>query len=77
MEEFGDKKDVEMDVSGDNASLQIRSRFPKDEAVLARFGKKQQFRVSSCPYALLCQLHKQDQPQLSAGDFDTNRGCRL
>ena len=77
MEDFVGKNDVEMDVLGDNASLQSRQRFPKDEAVLARFGKKQQFRVSSDPHAFLSQLHKQGQPQLSAGKFDTDGGCRL
>ena len=51
MEEVAGKNDVEMDVLGDNASLQTHQRFPRDEAVLARFGKKQQFRVSSFPYA--------------------------
>ena len=72
MEDFVDKNDVEMDVLGDNVSLQSRQRFPKDEAVLARFGKKQQFRVSSFPYASFSQLHKQRQLQLSLGHFATD-----
>ena len=77
MEDFVHKNDVEMDVLGDNVSLQGHQRFPKDEAVLARFGKKQQFRVRSYPYALMSQLYKQGQPQLSVGNFYTDRGCRL
>ena len=59
MGDFVDKNDVEMDVLGDDASLQSHQRFPKDEAVLARFGKKQQFRVSFYPHPLSFQLHKQ------------------
>ena len=58
MEDSVDKNDVEMVVLGDDASLQSRQRFPKDEAVLARFGKKQQLRVSPFPHVLLSQLHK-------------------
>ena len=47
MEELADKNDVTVDVLGKNPSLRSHQRFPKDEAVLARFGKQQQFRVSS------------------------------
>lgn len=46
MEELADKTDVEVDVLGKNPSLTSHQRFPRDEAVLARFGKQQQFRVS-------------------------------
>ena len=47
MEEIADKNDVEVNVLGKNPSLRSTQRFPRDEAVLARFGKQQQFRVSS------------------------------
>ena len=77
MEEFTDKNDVETAVLGDNASLQSHLRFPKDEAVLARFGKKQQFRVSFYPYALFFEFQKQAKPQLSVSNLPTNRGHRL
>ena len=77
MEKSVEKNDVEMDVVGENASLRSHQRFPKDEAVLARFGKKQQFRVSSYLCALLSQLHKPAEPQLSVGNFNTDRRCRL
>ena len=46
MEEIADKNDVEVDVLAKNPSLRSHQRFPRDEAVLARFGKQQQFRVS-------------------------------
>ena len=77
MEGFVDKNDVEMVVLGDSASLQSHQRFPKDEAVLARFGKKQQFRVSSFPHVLLSQLHKQGQPLLCVDNIDTDIECWL
>ena len=47
MEGIADKNDVEVNVLGKNPSLRSTQRFPRDEAILARFGKQQQFRVSS------------------------------
>ena len=43
MEELADKPEVTVDGLG---SLRSNQRFPRDEAILARFGKQQQFRVS-------------------------------
>ena len=61
MEELGDKNDVTVDVLGKNPSLQSHHRFPRDEAVLARFGKQQQFRVSPRLQVSPFQLHPQGQ----------------
>ena len=46
MEELGDKPEVTVDELGKNISLRSNQRCPRDEAVLARFGKQQQLRVS-------------------------------
>ena len=49
MEELGDKPEVTVDELGKNISLRSNQRSPRDEAVLARFGKQQQLRVSPPP----------------------------
>ena len=46
MEELADKPEVTVDELGKNISLRSNQRSPRDEAVLARFGKQQQLRVS-------------------------------
>lgn len=64
LEELGDKNDVEVDVldkSTNHPSLRGQERFPRDEAVLARFGKQQQFRVSLPIHASKSQLHAPSQ----------------
>ena len=61
LEELADKKDGEVDVLGKNPSLRSHQRFPRDEAVLARFGKQQQFRVSSLIQTLPTLLHSLEQ----------------
>ena len=58
MEELGDKPEVTVDELGKNISLRSNQRCPRDEAVLARFGKQQQLRVS---------------PPLQMSWFHTNR----
>ena len=59
MEELADKNDVEVNVLGKNPSLRSQQRFPKDEAVLAKFGKRQQFRVSPRLQVSSLQLYSQ------------------
>ena len=61
LEELADKKDGEVDVLGKNPSLRSHQRFPRDEAVLARFGKQQQFRASSPIQSLPALLHSLEQ----------------
>ena len=46
MEELADKPEVTVDELGKNISLRSNQRSPRDEDILARFGKKQQLRVS-------------------------------
>ena len=67
MEELADKSEVTVDVLGKNPSLRSNQRFPRDEAVLARFGKKQQFRVSSPLQLSSFQLHSQARHQYFNG----------
>lgn len=59
MEELADKSEVTVHALGKNPSLRSNQRFPRDEAVLARFGKQQQFRVSTPLQIPLPQFHSQ------------------
>ena len=67
MEELADKPEVTVDEMGRIPSLRSNQRFPRDEAVLARFGKQQQFRVSSPLKSSFFQLNPQAHSQLSSG----------
>lgn len=63
LEELGDKNDVEVEVLAKHPNIPSHQRFPKDEAVLARFGKQQQFRVSQPLSVLQFHVHSLRQPR--------------
>ena len=52
LDELADKTEMDVEVLGKPGSLPSQHRFPRDEAVLARFGKQQQFRVSLIPVSI-------------------------